>query len=230
MHSTRPDTQCPRRDRNGSKILIYRIGQLGDTIVALPALWAVRRAFPEASLTYLAPDHPGSGFAAARSVLPAEGLVDAAVDEEVHIPSAAACEGDGELAGLGRVAVAGERRARRQRAEEEEDESEDEEDEQAAQGQQDELFDDQPAAVALLRLEQELHRRPAHAPEAHAVDQVDDDRGADQGPARGQPRRAEVEVGGPVARAAQRGQLFSWRSNAEGVRRALTRAVFGAAA
>ncbi len=43
------------------------------------------------------------------------------------------------------------------------------EDQQAAQQQQNKLFDDEPAAVALLRLEQELHRRPANALEAHAV-------------------------------------------------------------
>src|SRR6202030_1768724 len=49
--------------------------------------------------------------------------------------------------------------------------------------QQDHLLDDEPAAVALLRLEQELHRRPANALEAHAVDQVDQDRRADERPA-----------------------------------------------
>jgi ADP-heptose:LPS heptosyltransferase len=58
------------------KILIYRIGQLGDTIIALPALWAVRRAFPNAEITYLTSDHPGSGYVEARSVLPATGLID----------------------------------------------------------------------------------------------------------------------------------------------------------
>ena len=52
----------------------------------------------------------------------------------------------------------------------------DEQHQQDAQQQQDQLLDDEPAAVALLRLEQELHRRPADALEAHAVDQVDDDR------------------------------------------------------
>ena len=56
----------------------------------------------------------------------------------------------------------------------------DQQHQEAAQQQQDELLDDEPAAVALLRLEQELHRRPADALEAHAVDEVDDDRGADQ--------------------------------------------------
>ena len=45
---------------------------------------------------------------------------------------------------------------------------------QAAQRQQDHLFDDKAAAIAFLRLEQKLHRRPANALEAHAVDQVDE--------------------------------------------------------
>jgi heptosyltransferase-3 len=34
-------------------VLIYRLGSLGDTVVALPALHAVRKAFPEAALTLL---------------------------------------------------------------------------------------------------------------------------------------------------------------------------------
>src|SRR5437588_12908164 len=58
------------------KILIYRIGELGDTLIALPALWAVRRAFPEAALTFLGSEFPGSGYVAARAVLPPEGLID----------------------------------------------------------------------------------------------------------------------------------------------------------
>jgi ADP-heptose:LPS heptosyltransferase len=58
------------------KILIYRIGQLGDILASLPALWAVRHAYPDAHLTYLASAHPGSGFVEAQAVLPAEGLID----------------------------------------------------------------------------------------------------------------------------------------------------------
>ena len=58
------------------KILIYRFGQLGDTIVALPALWSLRHAFPEAHLTYLYSDHPGRGFVLPQEILPHEGLID----------------------------------------------------------------------------------------------------------------------------------------------------------
>ena len=58
------------------RILIYRFGQLGDTIIALPALWAIRRAFPQASLSYLTSDHPGRGFVLPQEILPREGLID----------------------------------------------------------------------------------------------------------------------------------------------------------
>src|SRR5207248_1871638 len=42
-----PTRMRPRR------ILVFRIGQLGDTIAALPAMWAVRDHFPDAELTLL---------------------------------------------------------------------------------------------------------------------------------------------------------------------------------
>ena len=66
----------PPEKRKAPNILVYRIGQLGDTIVALPALWAVHRAFPEARLTYLSSHHTRSGYVSARLVLPSEGLID----------------------------------------------------------------------------------------------------------------------------------------------------------
>ena len=31
-----------------NKLLIYRFGQIGDTIVALPSLWMLRSRFPQA--------------------------------------------------------------------------------------------------------------------------------------------------------------------------------------
>ena len=52
------------RDRvvSPKRILVFRIGQLGDTIAALPALWAVRNQFPEAELTLLCDRHPGKPY------------------------------------------------------------------------------------------------------------------------------------------------------------------------
>ena len=56
----------------------------------------------------------------------------------------------------------------------------DEQDQQDAQEQEDQLLDDAPPAVALLRLEQEFHRRPRHPPKAHPIDQMNNDRRTDQ--------------------------------------------------
>ncbi|HEY2846805.1 MAG TPA: glycosyltransferase family 9 protein [Pyrinomonadaceae bacterium] len=64
------------RASNPGRILVFRIGQLGDTIVALPAFWMLRAAYPAASITLLtnsAPNHVGA--VAANDVLP-DGLFD----------------------------------------------------------------------------------------------------------------------------------------------------------
>ena len=58
------------------RVVVFRCGQLGDTIVALPALWSVRSFFRDAHITFLADHHPGSKYVAARSVLPDVGMID----------------------------------------------------------------------------------------------------------------------------------------------------------
>jgi len=59
------------------KILIYRIGHIGDTIVSLPAFWAIRKAFPDAEITLLTNiNSKNSKFVMAKSVLPEKGLID----------------------------------------------------------------------------------------------------------------------------------------------------------
>jgi ADP-heptose:LPS heptosyltransferase len=58
------------------KILIFRIGQLGDTVVALPAMWAVRRQFPQASLALLGDRHPRRRFVLAADLLAGAGIFD----------------------------------------------------------------------------------------------------------------------------------------------------------
>jgi ADP-heptose:LPS heptosyltransferase len=35
------------------KILVYRTGSIGDTVIALPAFWSIRKNFPEAEITLL---------------------------------------------------------------------------------------------------------------------------------------------------------------------------------
>ena len=67
------------------RILVYRIGQLGDTIIALPAMWAIRKHFPAAYLALLSDRHPGTGYVLAPSVLPKEGLFDEYISYEARI-------------------------------------------------------------------------------------------------------------------------------------------------
>ncbi len=50
-------------------VLIYRVGQLGDTIVSLPALRAIRRRHPGARLVLLTDVHPGKGFVSSWDIL-----------------------------------------------------------------------------------------------------------------------------------------------------------------
>jgi len=71
------------------RILVYRIGQLGDTIVALPAMWAIRKHFPAAHLALLSDRHPGTGYVLAPSVLPEEGLFDEYISYDANIQGTA---------------------------------------------------------------------------------------------------------------------------------------------
>jgi asparagine synthase (glutamine-hydrolysing) len=51
------------------RILVFRIGQLGDTIVALPAMWVVRKSFPDAHIALLCDRHTGKSHVVASSLL-----------------------------------------------------------------------------------------------------------------------------------------------------------------
>lgn len=67
-----------------SRILVYRIGQLGDTIIALPAMWAVRKYFPSAYIALLSDQHPGKIYVLAPKILPPEGLFDEYIQYEAN--------------------------------------------------------------------------------------------------------------------------------------------------
>jgi len=59
------------------RIVVFRTGHLGDNIVALPAYWAIRKAFPNAHLTLLSNYDPKNRHhVSARNVLPEKGLFD----------------------------------------------------------------------------------------------------------------------------------------------------------
>ncbi|HMM79473.1 MAG TPA: glycosyltransferase family 9 protein [Pyrinomonadaceae bacterium] len=63
-----------------------RIGHLGDTLVALPAFWSLRKAFPDAKLTLLSnSDRRNPNYLAPSSVLPANGLFDEFIDYPTNV-------------------------------------------------------------------------------------------------------------------------------------------------
>jgi len=58
------------------KILVYRIGSLGDTLVAVPSLWVIRENFPNAHITMLTDEQPGRHLVQAWEVLDGSSLID----------------------------------------------------------------------------------------------------------------------------------------------------------
>lgn len=67
-------------------VLIFRIGNLGDTVMALPALWAIRNSFADAHLTLLTNiDLRNPHYLSARDVLPEKGLIDEWIAYPTHL-------------------------------------------------------------------------------------------------------------------------------------------------
>jgi ADP-heptose:LPS heptosyltransferase len=64
----------PARFATWRKILVFRIGQLGDTIAALPAMWTIRQQFPRAELTLLCDRHPDKQYVFGPDLLRGSGL------------------------------------------------------------------------------------------------------------------------------------------------------------
>ena len=58
------------------RILIFRTGQLGDTLVVLPALHALRLQFADAEIVHLYDHHFGKSYVMSRALLEGSGLVD----------------------------------------------------------------------------------------------------------------------------------------------------------
>ncbi len=58
------------------RILVYHIGSLGDTLIAVPALWAVRENFSHAHITMLSDEQPERHLIQARDILDGSGLID----------------------------------------------------------------------------------------------------------------------------------------------------------
>lgn len=58
------------------RVLVFRIGELGDTLIALPAFWAVRRTFPDAHLCLLTNELRAAAGRRTGALLPETGLFD----------------------------------------------------------------------------------------------------------------------------------------------------------
>jgi ADP-heptose:LPS heptosyltransferase len=61
---------------SAKRILVFRIGQLGDTIVSLPAMRVVRKTFPKAHIALLCDRHPGKSYVIASDLLRGSGIFD----------------------------------------------------------------------------------------------------------------------------------------------------------
>jgi ADP-heptose:LPS heptosyltransferase len=57
-------------------LLVFRIGQIGDTVAALPSLWLLRQQFPEARIVVLSEIPARKTHLPPETVLPIAGLVD----------------------------------------------------------------------------------------------------------------------------------------------------------
>ncbi len=71
-----------------SRILVFRIGQLGDTIVSIPAMQVVRKSYPEAHIALLCDRHPGKRHVVASDLLRGSKLF----DEYISYPVSASAE------------------------------------------------------------------------------------------------------------------------------------------
>ena len=70
-------------------ILIFRIGHLGDTVVALPALWSLRERFSTSRITLLTNiDLRNRHYISPASVLPQNGLIDEFIAYPTNLRSA----------------------------------------------------------------------------------------------------------------------------------------------
>lgn len=70
------------------RILVFRIGHLGDTVVALPAFWTLRHSFPGSELVLLSnSDNRNPNYPSPRNVLPPAGLFDDWITYSASPPS-----------------------------------------------------------------------------------------------------------------------------------------------
>ncbi|MDA8155228.1 MAG: asparagine synthase (glutamine-hydrolyzing) [Actinomycetota bacterium] len=78
-HRNISSAHSPHDGKHEGSLLVYRIGQLGDTLVSMPALQAIRRKFPNHRFVLLTDRHPGKGYVTTWDVLKPAGWFDDAI-------------------------------------------------------------------------------------------------------------------------------------------------------
>ena len=73
--SIAPSHSGPRINMKSRRILVFRTGQLGDTLVAVPALKGIRAHWPDAEISYLYDLHYGKNYINGKEVLQGSGLI-----------------------------------------------------------------------------------------------------------------------------------------------------------
>jgi heptosyltransferase-3 len=58
------------------RILVFKFGFIGDSLMALPALWALRNKFPEAEIAYCSEFYPGREYVKPKDIYQGTGLID----------------------------------------------------------------------------------------------------------------------------------------------------------
>jgi heptosyltransferase III len=74
-----------RRNSTSPNVLVYRVGSLGDTVVALPALRLIARAFPDATRTMLTNFSISSKAAPVAEVLENTGLIHDYIEYPINL-------------------------------------------------------------------------------------------------------------------------------------------------
>lgn len=70
MRSVEGSVRCPRSQKwkQQQRLVVFRPGALGDTLVAAPVIWSLRKEFPDTRIEYLSEEHAKSSIIAPSDV------------------------------------------------------------------------------------------------------------------------------------------------------------------
>ncbi len=67
------------------RILVFRVGQLGDTLVSLPALWTIRERHPDSGIVLLTDNHPGRDYVSSWEILERTGIFSSVATYDANV-------------------------------------------------------------------------------------------------------------------------------------------------